>query len=73
MATHQCQHCLRKTIDDATEVTHPLVLPTSRCNAEGGTGLHNWQSLSSAPPGNLFHPSFLLISFYYDMNHIYIS
>lgn len=50
MATHQCQHCLRKTIEDATEVTNPLLLSTSRCNAEGRNGTHSWQPLSS--PGN---------------------
>lgn len=63
MATHECRYCLRKTIQDADEVNTPFVLPTSRCNSEGGDGRHFWQPLAVAPPCND----------YSDLNYVNIS
>ena len=42
--THKCSACLRKTIEDAEEVAHPLVLATSACPSRPGIG-HAWVEL----------------------------
>ena len=50
MATHQCNRCLKKTIEDAVSVVQPLVLAVSECKAHGG-GSHTWQPIIQLAPG----------------------